>query len=72
MLGVGFSEIVVIALVCLVAFGPKQLPAVMRRLAGYFRQFMDLKDELRFQILSADDEPHFRPEPKAPEDVGHG
>lgn len=54
MLGVGFSEIVIIALVCFIALGPKQLPIVMRKLAGFYRQFTSLRDELKFQILSAD------------------
>ena len=57
MLGVGFSEIVIIALVCFIALGPKQLPMVMRKLAGFYRQFTSLRDELKFQILSADREP---------------
>lgn len=55
MLGVGFFEIVIIALVCFIAFGPDQLPALMRKMAGFYRQMSTLKDELRFQILSADD-----------------
>ncbi len=54
MLGVGFSEIVIIALVCFIALGPKQLPIVMRKLAGLYRQFTSLRDEFKFQILSAD------------------
>lgn len=56
MLGIGFSEIVVIALVCLIAIGPKQLPLVMRKMAGFYRQFLTLREEFRFQILSADNE----------------
>lgn len=55
MLGVGFFEIVIIALVCFIAFGPDQLPMLMRKVAGFYRQLSTLKDELRFQILSADD-----------------
>lgn len=60
MLGVGFSEIVIIALVCFIALGPKQLPIVMRKLAGFYRQFTSLRDELKFQILSADNEPELK------------
>ena len=56
MLGIGFSEIVVIALVCFIALGPKQMPIVMRKLAGFYRQFANLRDEFKFQILSADNE----------------
>ena len=70
MLGVGFFEIVIIALVCFIAFGPEQLPALMRKLAGFYRQMTNLKDELRFQILSADDQPAIAK--KSPKDAEHG
>jgi Sec-independent protein translocase protein TatA len=56
MLGIGFSEIVVIALVCFIAIGPQQLPVIMRKVAGLYRQFIALRDDLRFQVLSADNE----------------
>jgi Sec-independent protein translocase protein TatA len=56
MLGIGFFEIVIIALVCFVAIGPKQLPVVMRKLAGFYRQFVLLKDEFRFQIMNVESE----------------
>lgn len=55
MLGIGFSEIVIIALVCFIALGPKQLPIVMRKLAAFYRQFAQMRDEFKFQILSADE-----------------
>lgn len=55
MLGIGFFEIVIIALVCFIAIGPKQLPAVMRTIAQFYRQFTSLREELRFQIMSVDD-----------------
>lgn len=54
MLGVGFSEIVIIALVCFIAVGPKQLPIVMRKIAIYYRQFLTMRDDLKFKIMSAD------------------
>lgn len=57
MLGIGFLEIVVIALVCFIAVGPKQLPMIMRKIAGFYRQFVALRDEFKFQIMSADNEP---------------
>ncbi|MCA9508208.1 MAG: hypothetical protein KC505_07310 [Myxococcales bacterium] len=56
MLGVGFSEIIIIALVCFIALGPKQLPIVMRKIAGFYRQLAQLRDEFKFQLLSADRE----------------
>lgn len=56
MFGIGFSEIVIIVLVGFIAVGPKQLPALMKTLAGYYRQFLNLKEEFRFQILSVDEQ----------------
>jgi sec-independent protein translocase protein TatB len=54
MLGIGFLEIVVIAVVSFIVFGPEQLPQVMKKLAIYYRQFLALKDDINFHILSAD------------------
>ena len=56
MLGIGFFEIVIIAVVSFIVVGPKELPVVMRKLAGFYRQIISLRDEMRFQILSADTE----------------
>lgn len=54
MLGIGFWELIIIALVCLVALGPKQLPVVMRQLAKFYRQISSLKEEFSFQMMSID------------------
>lgn len=54
MLGIGFFEIVIIALVSFIVFGPEQLPRVMKKLAIYYRQFLTLKDDINFHILSVD------------------
>jgi sec-independent protein translocase protein TatB len=56
MLGIGFFEIVIIALVAFIVIGPKELPVLMRKFAGFYHQFISLRDELRFQLLSADTE----------------
>lgn len=66
MLGIGFFEILVIALVCFIAIGPKQLPFVMRKLAVLYRQFLSLREEFKFQILSADSEFDMSPQKKLP------
>lgn len=55
MLGIGFFELVIIVLVGFIAIGPKELPVLMRKLAGFYRQMMALKSELSFQIMSADE-----------------
>lgn len=70
MLGIGFLEILVIALVCFIAIGPKQLPAAMRTLAQYYRKFLNLKEDFSFQLLSADLEDEKKPQEK--KDQNHG
>lgn len=72
MLGIGFFEIVIIALVCFVAIGPKQLPMVMRKLAGFYRQFVVLKDEFRFQVMNVESSLNQEPEKKLPEKPAEG
>lgn len=52
MLGIGFLEIVVIALVALVALGPKHLPGVLKTIARYYKQFQNLKSELNKEIVT--------------------
>jgi sec-independent protein translocase protein TatB len=56
MLGIGFFEILIIALVAFIALGPKQLPVVMRKLAGLYRQFVNLRDEFRLQVFNLEEE----------------
>lgn len=65
MFGIGMFEILLIAVICLIALGPKQLPMVMKKVAGFYRQLMDLKKELQFQVLSADDCHHNDQEEKS-------
>lgn len=80
MLGIGFFEMVIIAVVCLVAIGPKELPLVMKKLAAFYRQFVLLKDEFRFQVMNVeqslkkDIEKHLEapPEPEKPTKDRHG
>jgi Sec-independent protein translocase protein TatA len=62
MLGVGFSEILIIALVSFIALGPKQIPGLMRKLAGLYRQWINLRDEFRMQVLSLEEEEKKKPD----------
>lgn len=62
MLGVGFSEILIIALVSFIALGPKQIPGLMRKLAGLYRQWTNLRDEFRMQVLSLEEEEKKKPD----------
>lgn len=52
MLGIGFLEILVIAVVALVVLGPKHLPGVLRTIARYYKQFQGLKNELNKEIIT--------------------
>ena len=75
MLGVGFSEIVIIALVSFIALGPKQVPVVMRKLAGLYRQFVNLRDEFRMQVMSLEEEEQKKKSETiiiTPKDSNHG
>ncbi len=47
MLGVGFSEVVLIALVALLVVGPEQLPTLMREAGRYYGQVRRAADDLR-------------------------
>jgi sec-independent protein translocase protein TatB len=60
MFGIGFGELLLIAVVGFLVIGPKKLPDFMRTLAVWYRQFLDLRDEIRFQLThvpSDDQEP---------------
>jgi Sec-independent protein translocase protein TatA len=73
MLGIGFSEILIIAFVGFIALGPKQIPEIMRKLAGFYRQFVNLRDEFRLQVMSLEEEEKKKPETIIiPEDQKHG
>jgi Sec-independent protein translocase protein TatA len=56
MLGVGFSEILIIAFVAFIALGPKHVPDIMRKLASIYRQFINLRNDFRMQLLSLEEE----------------
>lgn len=47
MLGVGFTELVVIGLVALVVIGPEELPRLMRQAGRWYGQVRRTADELR-------------------------
>jgi sec-independent protein translocase protein TatB len=52
MLNVGGGELIVIALVALIALGPEQLPVMMRKLGALSRQIRTLTSGLREEFLS--------------------
>ena len=50
MLGLNFSEILLIAVVAFVAIGPKELPVVIRHVAGFIRELRALTRGIRTQM----------------------
>jgi sec-independent protein translocase protein TatB len=64
MLGVGGSEIIVIALIFLVIFGPNSLPKMARDLGRFVSEARRAVDDFKDEITSAadddDDEDHRR------------
>jgi|GEM_PF-3457157 len=50
MLNVGFSELLLISAIGLVAIGPKELPTVMRHVVKFFRELQGLGDSVKRQM----------------------
>lgn len=53
MLNIGFSELLLIAVVALVFIGPNQLPGVLRGILKFFRELQNLGDEVKQQFHDA-------------------
>jgi sec-independent protein translocase protein TatB len=47
MFGLGFSELIILAIVGLVFIGPKQLPEVMKGVGRFFREITNAKEEFK-------------------------
>lgn len=57
MLNVGGGELIVVALIALIALGPEQLPTVMRKLGAFSAQLRSVTSGLRDEFLSGLDQP---------------
>ena len=53
MFDIGWSELVVIAVVALIAIGPKELPAVLRTVGQYMRKIRGMASEFQGQFQEA-------------------
>ena len=60
MLDIGFSELLLIAVVALVVIGPKDLPVVARHVAKFLREMRDVYHSLKSQVTSVIDETGIR------------
>jgi sec-independent protein translocase protein TatA len=49
-MGLGFNEILIIAIIILLLFGGKKIPELMRGLGRGVREFNDAKDSTRKQM----------------------
>lgn len=56
MFNIGGGEILVIALIALIAVGPEQLPSVMRKVGGFVNQVRTMTTGIRDEFMSAVDE----------------
>jgi Tat protein translocase TatB subunit len=77
MFGIGFGEMVIIAVILLLAVGPKQLPALMKTVGKGMREMRKASDELRktsgIDALLNDEDLRnpLRPEPERPRLTPH-
>lgn len=62
-MGIGMSELVLIAVVALIIFGPKRLPEVGRALGKGLREFKDATSGIKEEISKiSEDETKEKPE----------
>ena len=67
----GSSELLLVFLVTLVLFGPKELPKVARKLGKFLEELRTVSQEFRDQVMRIDEEPNGPSHPRRP-DPGTG
>lgn len=50
MFGIGFSELVLVAIAALIFIGPEDLPKVMRQMVKFFRELRQIGQSLKAQF----------------------
>ena len=68
----GSSELLLVFLVTLVLFGPKELPKVARKLGKLLEELRTVSQEFRDQIMRIDEEPAGLSQPSRSMDPGAG
>lgn len=59
MFGIGFQELVVIGLLFLVLFGPKQLPRMARDIGRFVNEAQRAVEEFKSELMSEENQPGF-------------
>ncbi len=50
MFGLGFSEIVLVLVIFILLFGPKEIPAISKKLAKFYRDVLKVKDDFNDSV----------------------
>ena len=50
MFGLGFSEIVLVLVIFILLFGPKEIPVISKKLAKFYRDFLKVKDDFNDSV----------------------
>lgn len=53
MFGVGFTELIVVAVIALLVFGPEKLPELAKTLGGFLNQLRGYSDKARREFYNA-------------------
>tara|TARA_B100001248_G_scaffold123954_1_gene92935 strand:- start:918 stop:1124 length:207 start_codon:yes stop_codon:yes gene_type:complete len=50
MFGLGFSEIVLVLVIFILLFGPKEIPVISKKLAKFYRDVLKVKDDFNDSV----------------------
>ncbi|MEI6807681.1 MAG: twin-arginine translocase TatA/TatE family subunit [bacterium] len=56
LLGIGASELVLVLVIALILFGPKELPKIARTIGKFMAQIRSVSDEFQSQVMHIGDE----------------
>ena len=50
MFGLGFSEIILVLVIFILLFGPKEIPIISKKLAKFYRDVLKVKDDFNESV----------------------
>ena len=50
MFGLGFSEIILVLVIFILLFGPKEIPIISKKLAKFYRDVLKVKDDFNDSV----------------------